>query len=330
MITRRSLLRTGALGGGTALIGGLPCRGLTQGRYPQRAVTIIVPVSPGGLADIVARTAAERLQARSGGAFVVDYVIGAGGSVGTQTMIRSAPDGYTLSLVTETLLLVNPHLFPNIEYAATDVAPVGIVATAPLLILVPRDSPIQTLDDLLTRARENPGMLSYGSSGPGTMPHLVMHLLCREAGVEMLHIPYAGGGASVTDLTAGRLDVLAAGAALVAGSLGEGGTLRAIAVSGEERLADFPEVPTVADFGLPGFAATAWWGLAAPAETPPEIIAQLDAWLSLEGSSDAELARLRDAHLDPTYIGAVEMAASLTEEGPRWERIVSELDDSRG
>lgn len=329
MVTRRSILQAG-IAGGAALFSGLPSAVLAQGTYPARAVKIIVPVSPGGLADIIARTAAERMQARSGQTFVVDYVVGAGGSVGTQAMIRAEPDGYTLSLVTETLLLVNPHLYPNIDYSFADVAPVGIVATAPLLILVPQQSPIRTLEDLISNAREAPGSLTYGSSGPGTMPHLVMHLLCKEAGIEMLHIPYGGGGASVTDLTAGRLDALAAGAALVAGSLGEGSPLRAIAVSGAERLPDFPDVPTVAESGLPGFGVSAWWGLAAPAGTPPDIVAQLNEWLSLDGSSEAELARLSEAHLDPTFIGATAMTDSLAAEAPRWERIVSELDINQG
>lgn len=293
--------------------------------YPERVVTIVVPVSPGGLADIIARTAAERLSSRSGQTFVVDYIVGAGGSVGTQAVVRSDPDGYTLGLVTESLLLVNPHLFRNLSYSVDDIEPVGIVATAPLLLLVPVDSPVETLEDFINLARDNPGALTYGSSGPGTMPHLVMHLFSQAAGLELLHIPYSGGGASVTDLTAGRLDILAAGAALVAGSLGEGGALRAIAVSGPERLEGFPDVPTVAESGVPDFAVEAWWGLAAPKGTPSSVITSLNAWLSIEDSSEVELERLTASHLSPTFLTADEMAEILRSEEPTWERIVREI-----
>lgn len=297
-----------------------------QEAYPQRPVTIIVPVAPGGLADIITRAAADRLSVRSGGSFLVDYVVGVGGSLGTQAVANADPDGYTLGLVTEALLLVNPHLYENVTYTVDDFAPVGILANMPLMILVSKDHPAQTLEELIALAKEQPGVLSYGSSGTGTMPHLVVHQLSNAAGISLVHVPYKSGANSVTDLIGGRLDVLAAGAPLVLGSIGEGGPLRPLAVTGNERLPDFPDLPTVNEAGVPDFALNnPWWGLVAPSGTPPSVIEQLNTWLALDSMTEAELELLAATKLEPSFTDAEGMAQVLETEGPVWEALVAEM-----
>ncbi|MGK6315741.1 Bug family tripartite tricarboxylate transporter substrate binding protein [Neorhizobium sp. DT-125] len=294
--------------------------------YPSRAVTIIVPVAPGGLADIITRAAAERLSARSGQSFIVDYVVGVGGSKGNQDVANAAPDGYTLGLTTEALLLVNPHLYKNVRYTADDFEPVGILAELPLLLLVQRDHPAKTLAEFVSMAKEKPGAMSYGSSGAGTMPHLVSHQFAKAAGISLVHVPYRSGSGSVTDLIAGRLDLLAAGAPLVAGSIGPDGPLRPIAVAGPQRIPTLPDVPTVAEAGFANFKLRSpWWGLVAPRGTPKDVIDRLNRWLALDAMTEDEKQKLVATKLEPEFIGSSQMAEIVRSEGPVWKSVIEEM-----
>ncbi|WP_172724466.1 MULTISPECIES: Bug family tripartite tricarboxylate transporter substrate binding protein [Neorhizobium] len=320
MITRRHMLVSAAAG---ALA---PRLGFAQQAYPSRPVTIIVPVAPGGLADIITRAAAERLSVRSKQSFIVDYVVGVGGSKGNQDVANAVPDGYTLALTTEALLLVNPHLYKNVRYRAEDFEPVGILAELPLLLLVPKNHPAKNLADFVSMAKAKPGSMSYGSSGAGTMPHLVGHQFAKAAGISLVHIPYKSGAGSLTDLIAGRLDLLAAGVPLVAGSIGPDGPLRPIAVAGPERIASLPDVPTVAEASVAGFnLRSPWWGLVAPRGTPRDIIDRLNGWLALDAMTEDEKQKLISTKLEPKFIGSAEMGDVIRSEAPVWKAVIEEM-----
>ena len=250
-------------------------RAFGQSGWPDRVIRIIVPFAAGAFTDVSARLIATELAEQLGQAVIVENRTGAGGAMGTTAVVRAPPDGYTL-LLTDTSLSTSPGLYPNLPYdAVRDLAQISRIAVSPSILLVRPSLGPRTLADLIALAKQKPGEISFGSGGPGSSAHLAMELMLDAAGIRGLHVPFRGVAAAITEVIAGHVDMviasLAAGVAQV-----NGGTLVGIAVSGNQRSPLLPQVPTFAEAGLPAYDMTYWWGLAAPAGTPAEIVERLN------------------------------------------------------
>lgn len=272
---RRRVLGALVAGAGWA---GAPAWAQQTGKvdYPTRAVKIVVPFGAGGLTDIVARAVAQHLSARLGQQFVVENKTGASGNIGADFVAKSKPDGHTLLVGSIGTNAVNAHLFANMPYANRDFSAVALLASGTLMLVTnPQQVPARNLRELLDYARQNPGRLAYASGGPGASQHLAGELLKSMAAVDIAHVPYRGIAPAVADVVSGQVSMtfdLASVAPFV-----RSGQLRPIAVANGRRSSAFPEVPTIAEAGLPGYEASAWYGLFAPAGTPPAVVALLNA-----------------------------------------------------
>jgi tripartite-type tricarboxylate transporter receptor subunit TctC len=249
--------------------------GAVAAGYPDRIVRIVVPFAPGGGTDVIARALAQEMARDLGGSIIIENRPGAGTIIGTQAVATSAPDGYTLLMGTFANA-VNPSLNAKLPYDAQGAfAPVSLLARSFNLVVVNPASPIKSIADLIAAAKAEPGKLTYGTYGTGTSAHLAGELFKHMAGVDLTTVPYKGAAPAITDLIGGQIHVIFTTVASAA-SLVEAGQLRAIAVTSAERSAAFPQLPTVSEAGVPGYAAEAWYGLYAPAKTPPEIIDRLN------------------------------------------------------
>ena len=243
--------------------------------YPDRVIKIVVPFAPGGGTDVVARTLAQEMAKELGASVIIENKPGAGTILGTQLVAASPADGYTLLMGTFANA-VNPSLNPKLPYDAhKDFAAVGLLARSFNIVVVNPTSPHKSIADLIAAAKAAPGKLSYGTYGTGTSAHLAGELFKHMAGVNLTTVPYRGAAPAITDLMGGQIDVIFTTVASAA-SLVEAGQLRAIAVTSAERSPAFPQLPTVSEAGVSGYAAEAWYGLYAPAKTPPEIIDRLN------------------------------------------------------
>jgi tripartite-type tricarboxylate transporter receptor subunit TctC len=250
-----------------------------QSDYPARPVRIVVPSSPGGGTDILARVLADHLSRSMGGQFFVENRPGAGQMIGIESVARAAPDGHTLLMAASTLA-INPAMYRKVSYdALKDFAPITQVAGLPNVVLVHPSLPVQSLADLIALAKEKPGHLTYASAGIGTSPHMGMELLKSMAGIDLAHVPFRGTGPAVTEMLSGRVPVGLSNTLTAIPHI-EGGTLRALAVTGAKRADALPKIPAIAEAGVPGYEALQWYGLLAPAGTPPEIVARIAADVS--------------------------------------------------
>jgi len=289
--------------------------------WPARLIRLVVPGAPGGLFDVWARQLIDRLAPAVGQAIVPDHRVGAGGLLAMQHLARSAPDGYTFGLSSFTQLTVNPWMFDKPAYdPVTDFAPVTALWASQVVLAVRADSPFATLDDLLKTARARPGRLSYSSSGVGQPPHVLLELVEHRAGVHLLHIPYRGGPPAVAAAIAGDVDMVFEGAAGLVPHV-KAGRLRALAVSGERRMAALPEVSTFAESGIAGID-NSWVALLAPAGTPAAIVERLQqevakvlALPDVRGSLDAS-GRLPLAST-PAALGSM-----IRDTTPKWRELV--------
>ena len=253
----------------------LPAVALAQG-YPSKPVRVIVPYPPGGPTDIVARTVSQKLAEQTGQSFVVENRAGAGGNLGAEAVARAQPDGYTL-LVATTAHAINPSLFRSMTYQLTkDLAPVSLLTSGPLVIVASPGLPASSVAELIALAKAKPGSLNYASSGNGQSTHLAAELFNSQAGIRMTHLPYKGSAPALADVMAGQASLMF-DTMLSAMPHVRSGKLRALAVTSAARSPAAPEVPTVAESGLPGYEAIAWNGLMVPAGTPAETVARLSA-----------------------------------------------------
>jgi tripartite-type tricarboxylate transporter receptor subunit TctC len=268
---------SGALAAGASLgLGALPA--FAQA-YPSQPVRMVVPFPPGGLTDAIARLVAQALGERLGQSVVVDNRAGASGNIGTALFTRSKPDGYTLLLGSSTPNAANPNLYTQLGFDPhKDFAPIGLIASAPNVLLVSATSPYKDAAQLIAAAKAAPGKLTYGSAGSASSGHLAGATMARVYGLDMLHVPYKGAGPALTDLMGGQLTMMLDPSAL---PHIRGGKLRALAVPSPKRLPALPEVPTFAEAtGEKNMIASAWYGLMAPAGTPNEIVGRLYAELT--------------------------------------------------
>jgi len=292
-----------------------------QADYPARPVRVIVPSPPGGGTDILARVLAQHFSKALGQPFVVENKPGAGNMIGIESVARSPGDGYTL-LVTASTLALNSVLYKKVPYdPVRDFAPITLAATAPNVLVVNPALPAKSLAEFVALAKAKPGALSYGTPGIGTSPHLSMELLKSMAGIDLQHVPYRGTAAAVTDVIGGQIAATFANA-LTAKPHVDSGRVRALAVSGPSRVEAFPTVPTVAEAGVPGYEAMQWYGMVAPAGTPPQIIARLhaEAAKALQSSEMKEKLALDGAQ--PVGSTPAEFAALIRRELDKWTRVV--------
>ena len=245
--------------------------------YPNKSVRILAPYPPGGGVDIAARTVGQKLGETLGQQFIVDNRAGAAGNIGMEIAARATPDGYTLIMSSAGPVAMNPGLYPALPFdSVKDFAPVALAASTVYALVVPLTVPAKSVNELIALAKAQPGKLTYASSGVGGPPHLAFELMQLTAGIKMIHVPYKGAGPALTDVLGGQVtaffsDLIAARPYLTAGRL------RALGVSSSRRSLFAPDLPTIAEAGLPGYEATGWSGLLAPAGTPRQIIDQLNA-----------------------------------------------------
>ncbi len=248
--------------------------------YPSRPVKIIVPTPPGGPVDVMARITANYLQTALGQAFVIENRGGAGNTIGSKDAAEATPDGYTLLYSSASGLVIAPLLHPDAGYnPQTDYAPIALVAATSNVLVVNPAVPAKTVAELVAYAKANPGKVNFSSGGIGVLPHLIGEMFKAQAGVDIVHVPYKGGGPSINDLIAGNVQMTFESTTVLL-PLIKAGKLRALAVTTKKRIPQLPDVPTMVESGYPNFVTTAWTGLLAPAHTPAPIVAKLNATIN--------------------------------------------------
>ncbi len=299
----------------------LPCSPAFAQDYPSKPVRIIVPFAPGGSADVFGRFIAQRLQEALGQNVIIDNRPGAGSVIGTDAVAKSAPDGHTLLLMSNTHT-VNESLIPNKPFQLMrDFTPVAPINYSDLVLVVKAALPVNTLPELLQAAKVRPGSLSYASSGPGTPYHMAGELLKAMAGVDILHIPYKGSAGARTDVLGGQVDMMFDAIPTMSEHI-KSGKVRALATTGKQRSAILPGVPTASEAGVPGYEATIWLGLMAPRGTPPAVVNRLNAEMT-RITANAEVQK-GWAALGATAMtmGVDEFGRYLAADIAKWTQIV--------
>jgi tripartite-type tricarboxylate transporter receptor subunit TctC len=292
--------------------------------YPSKPVRIVVPFTPGGSTDILARAIGNELAKSLGQSFVIENVPGAGGSIGADKVAKSAADGYTLLMGHIGTLAVNPSLYPNLPYnPIKDFAPVAWVARVPNVLVVNKGVPAQNLKELIALAKSRPGYLNYSTGGNGSAAHLATEYFKMQTGTSMVHIPYRGAAPAVSDVIAGQVQLVFTGAPALMGHI-RSGQLRALAVSSPKRMDVLPDVPTVAEAaGLKGFEADQWYGLVAPAGTPREVVLKLNQQVNAALGSEALKTRLNTEGAVATPTTPEAFGQLIAADIERWRPVIT-------
>jgi tripartite-type tricarboxylate transporter receptor subunit TctC len=295
-----------------------------QERYPSRPLRIVVPFAPGGSTDIFARLVGDRLAAALAQPVVIENRAGASGNIGAEAVAKSAPDGYTLLMATTGVMAINNALFKSMTFdAAKDFEPVIYIASISNVVIVPLDLPANSIAELIAVAKREPGKLSFASSGAGSSTHMSAELFKSMAGVDILHIPYKGSGQALPDLISGRVSMMFENAPGAVSYI-RAGKVRALAVTGLKRAAALPEVPTVAESGLPGYESLSWSGLAVPAGTSKEIVQKLNAATSAILAAADMRAKLAEQGADAVGGSPEQFGAHIRAERDKWSRLIRE------
>lgn len=293
--------------------------------YPTKPIRMVVPFPPGGGTDVVSRVVAQKLGEATGWTIVIDNKPGSGGSVGLSLAGKAPADGYTIVMAQNANLVINPILGKANYDPIKDFAPIGLAASAPQVLVVAKDSPIRTVEDLLKAAKDKGGKLTFASPGVGTSSHLAGELLQQLAQVKFRHVPYKGAAQALPDLMGGRVDVYASSVPSVSVQIKEG-VLRPVALFATKRDSEFPDVPTFEEKGIKNSDAATWWGLAAPAGTPQPILAKLNAELNKVLKDPDTQAKLRAAGAEATGGSAEEFAALIKSDVPKWTAVIKAAD----
>ena len=317
-------LRRRLLGGLAAIAFATP--GLLHAQtWPSKPVRIVLGFSPGATTDALARLIGKQLSENTGQPFIVENRLGAGGTIAGQEVSRSSADGYTLLFTTSSTHSIAPAVSAKLPYSTTkDFTPIVHVADSPMVILASPTIGVKTVGELIALARAKPDLLNYSSSGIGTLGHLASETFKAQAGVSMTHVPYKGSAQAIPDLMAGSVHITwdAIGSGIVPAKHGR---VRALGVSGPRRSPLAPEVPTIAESGLPDFSIVLWFGLLGPAGMPPELVQRIHGEVRKALQSPAVMARSTDLGLQPVQDSPAEFAAAIAKETADWSRLVRQL-----
>jgi len=309
----------------TASTSSEPALSLAKGQaYPTKPIRLIVPLPPGGGNDTIARLVAQEITAPLGQQIVVDNRPGAGGLVGTEAAAKSPPDGYTLLLGNVAGLTIIPNIRKKTPYdPLKDFQPVSLIATAPLLVVVHPSLPVKSIKDLIALAKKRPGDLNFASNGLGSSTHFATEMFMIMTGAKMVHVPYKGLSLAMTDLLSGQVQIMFSSAVAMLPHV-KGGRLRAIAMTGARRSAAIPDVPTVAEVGVPDYEAGSWYGILAPAGTPVPIVERLNREIVAATKSAKIQERLIGEAVIPVGSSPDEFTAHIKKELARMARVVKE------
>ena len=289
--------------------------------YPTKTIRIVVPTSPGGITDLLARLTAEHLDRAFGQRAVIDNRPGAGGNLGVEILAKAAPDGYTLGFVSAGNVVINPALVKNLPFEALDLVGVAPVGNSSQLIVVSGKLPVSNLKELIALAKREPGAINFGSAGQGSTMHLAGDLFARMAGVELVHVPYRGAAPAVADVAAGHVQLIFVGLGAIEPLLAAG-AVKALAAGQLTRLTALPDLPTADEAGLPGYEFSTWYGLMAPRGTPAEIVNALNRRVN-EMLADPEMQkRLVGSGMEPMHDSPAEFAARLRRDNARYLEMI--------
>ncbi|MDN3922233.1 tripartite tricarboxylate transporter substrate binding protein [Roseateles violae] len=308
---------------GLGALAALPNAFAQQAAWPAKPVRVIVPYPPGGFTDVTARLIAQKLQERLGQSFVVDNKPGANSVIGVDALAKSPADGYTLAVVIAAYA-ANTSLYPKLPYdPARDIAPVSLIGQSPLVAAVNNEAPFKSAAELIAYAKKNPGKISFGSSGNGSAAHLSTELLKSLTGSYMVHIPYRGAAAALTDLMGGQIQLfLDAASGLI--NPGKSGRVRLIGVASEKRLPSLPDVPTFIEQGVAGFTGSTWAGILAPAGTPADIVRKLADEVHAIVRTDEVRGKLEAMGTIPVGGTPAEFGAFINAETAKWGKVIRE------
>ena len=299
---------------GALLASLMTATGAAAQSYPSGPVKVVVPFGAGGATDILARIFSERLQQGLGQSFTVENRGGAAGQIAAAAVARMPNDGSTVMFTTAAPITIAPLMNEKVNYdPRRDIMPIAVVAVQPVWLVVNAASPLKSAADIVQKAKETPGKLTYGTSGVGTELHLAAEALSRSAGIQMVHVPFRGGGDVITAVMGQQVDFAALSTASIAGALRQG-TLRALAVSSPQRMVDFPDVPTFAEIGHAKATMLPWWGMMAPAGTPQPVIERLTQELEKATRDDAVRERMKATFVQIDFAGPQEFARRIETE----------------
>ena len=316
--TRRTVLAGAAALGGMSL---LPRRARAANQWPTRPVKLVVPFAAGGTTDILARVVAARVSEEFGQQFIVENKTGAGGNIAAEFVAKAEGDGYTFVVGTPGTHAINQFVFKNMTYdQAKDIAPVIIIARVPNLFSVTNALPVKSVAEFIAYAKSKPGELFYGTPGLGSTAHVSTELFKSMTGVEMTHVPYKGSAPALTDLIAGRVQLMIDNLP-AAQPFAESNAIRPIAVSTAKRWSGFPDLPTIAEAGVPGYEASSWFTIGAPAKTSKEIIGMFNASVDSFLKTEDGIARLRKLGAEPAGGSPEDMQAYVLSETEKWGKV---------
>jgi tripartite-type tricarboxylate transporter receptor subunit TctC len=318
MIHGKRLIQATALAWGLALA----APSLAQ-KYPDHPVRIVIPLSPGGTTDVPGRIIAQKLSETLGQQFFVENRAGAGGTIGSDYVAKAKPDGYTL-LLTASPFVISPHVYKNMPYdALKDFVPVIRIASGPYVLVVHPSLGVSSVKELIALAKKNPGKIDFASSGNGGAQHLVTELFMYMAGIKMNHVPYKGSGPAQQDLMSGIIKVSFVGTPIAIPHM-KSGRLKALGVSSAKRWPDMPDVPTIAEAGVPGYEALVWIGMFAPAGTPKDLVAKLNGEIAKLVRTDDVKKLIAPTGMDPDPDSPEQFARYVKEDYDRWGKVVKE------
>jgi tripartite-type tricarboxylate transporter receptor subunit TctC len=292
--------------------------------YPSRPIKLIVPFPAGGGTDAVAREVANKVATQQGWTVIIDNRPGSGGNLGVDAAAKATPDGYTIVLGQTSNLAINPTLYSKLPYnPVKDLAPIGLIASSPLVLVVASDSPYKTLADLIAAAKARPDAINYASSGSGTVAHLAVEQFQKLAGIKLTHVPYKGAAQGATDLIGGQIQLYMSSIPTLIGHI-RNGKMRALAVTSDKRVNDLPSVPTVGESGYKGFEAVTWFGLAGPAAMPKDAVTKLNGAFN-KALQDAEVKKKLEGQGVDVLGGTPEQFGKLIQDDiGRWGKAVKE------
>ncbi len=300
----------------------LPSSASAQAAWPSKAIMYVVPFAPGGNTDVLARIIGQKLSAEVGQPVVIENKPGAGGNIGSDFVAKAKPDGYTILGGTISSHAINPSVYPNMPYdAVKSFDPVILIGSSPLVLCAGANSPYKTLKDVIDAAKAKPGTITFASPGNGTSPHLAGELLKTTAHIDLTHVPYKGSGPALMDVVAGTVPLMF-DTMLVVGAQVKAGKLRPLAVASSKRIASLPDVPTVAEAGLPGFEVVSWQAIFAPAGTPKPIVQRLNADIAKVLKMPDVKVKLDELGVDPAAGPPEQLAAFQKSEIAKWAKVV--------